>query len=186
MKRLVSSIIILICLTSLAMAQGAGQQKTGQNQGMMPQGTMKGMGQHGMGGHMMHGHMMYSSMINRIMMKANSLDLTQAQKKELSDVNEKYVYPMVKKEADFRISHMKIMDMIHDPEFDPSKLKTEIKTSNQINMELADMMVDSLSAIRKAVGPENFKQCMSMPMGWRMNSGTMMQKGQMMQNNKTQ
>jgi uncharacterized protein YnzC (UPF0291/DUF896 family) len=185
MKRILASILILMCLTSFGMAQEAGQQMMGQEQGTMPQGNMKGMGQ-GMGSHTMGGSMMYSMMINRIMMKANTLDLTQAQKKELADVNEKYVYPMVKKEADFRISHMKIMDMIHDPEFDPSKLKTEIKTLNQLNMEMADMMVDALSVVRKAIGPENFKQCMSMPMNWRMNSGTMMQKGQMMQNNQTQ
>jgi hypothetical protein len=186
MKRLLSSILILMCLTSLAMAQGAGQQMMGQNQGMMPQGHMTGMG-HGMGSHMMGNSMMYSMMVHGVMMKANTLDLTAAQRKELSEISDKYLYPMVQKEADFRVSHMKIMDMLIDTEFDPAKLKSEIKTSNQINLEMADMMVDALTAIRKSVGPEKFKQCMTMPMSWdMMKSGTMMQNGQMMQNKQTQ
>ena len=46
------------------------------------------------------------------------------------------------------------------------------------------MMVDALAAIRKALGPENFKQCMQMmPMDLgMMKSGEMMHKGDMMKN----
>ncbi len=183
MKRLVASLFILMCFTSLALAQGTGQQKGEQKQDMMSNGNMMGMEQ-GMGSHMMGDSMMYSMMVHHIMMKATTLDLTDAQKKELTEINGKYLYPIVQKEADFKISHMKIMDTLHDSNFDPAKLKSEIKTSNQLSLETADMMVDALAAIRKTVGPENFKQCMQMmPMNWgMMKSGEMMEKGEMMGN----
>ena len=172
-----------MCFTSLALAQGTGQQKDQQKPDMMSNGNMMGM-EHGMGSHMMGDSMMYSMMVHHIMMKATTLDLTDAQKKEFAGINEKYLYPIVQKEADFKISQMKIMDMIHDPDFDPAKLKSEIKTSNQLNLETADMMVDALAAVRKTLGPENFKQCMQMmPMNQgMMKSGEMMHKGDTMKN----
>lgn len=181
MKRLVASLLILICLTSLSLAQGTGQQKGEQQKDMMSKGNMMGM-EHGMGDHTMGDSTMYSMMVHHILMKASTLDLTDAQKKELAEINEKYLYPIVRKEADFKISHMKIMDMLHDASFDPAKLKSEIKTSNQINLETADVMVDALAAIRKAVGPENFTQVMKMmPMGH-----GMMKSGEMMENKPVQ
>ena len=187
MKRFVASMLILMCFTSLALAQGTGQQKGEQKQDMMSNGNMMGM-EHGMGSHMMGDSMMYSMMVHHIMMKASTLDLTAAQKKEFAGINEKYLYPIVRKEADFKISHMKIMDMLHDPDFDPAKLKSEIKTSNQISLEQADMMVDALATIRKTVGSENFTQVMKMmPMECgMMKSGEMMEKGEMMMNKPAQ
>jgi hypothetical protein len=77
---------------------------------------------------------------------------------------------------------MRIMDMLHDPDFDTAKLKSGIKTSNQISLEMADMTADALTAIRKAVGPENFKQVMKMmPMDCGMMKG-----GEMMENDPAQ
>lgn len=173
--------VALICLTSLSLAQEMGQQMGDQRGDMMSQGMMTGM-EKGMGGHMMGGSMMYGMMIQHILMKASTLDLTDAQKKELAGIKEKYLYPTVRKGADFKISHMKIMDMMHDPGFDPAKLKSEIKTSNQLSLEMADMMVDALATIRKTVGTENFTKMMKTmhmdcPM---MKSGMMMEEGDMM------
>lgn len=149
----------LICLTSFSFA-GQMTGETGDQKGdMMSKGMMMGK-EKGMGGHMTGGSMMYSMMVHHVLMKAGALDLTDAQKKELAEVNEKYLYPIVRKEADFKISHMKIMDMIHDPNFDPASLKSEIKTSNQLSLETADAMVDALAAVRKTVGPENFTKMM--------------------------
>lgn len=177
MKSLVASLLTLMCITSLALAQEMSQQKGEQQPDMMSKGMMMGM-KNGMGGHMMGGSMMYSMMVHHILMKANALDLTDTQKKELAGIKEKYLYPIVRKGADFKISHMKIMDMLHDPDFDTAKLKSEIKTSNQIDLEMADMTVDALAAIRKAAGPENFKQVMKMmPMDCGMMKG-----GEMMEN----
>jgi hypothetical protein len=116
----------------------------------------------GMMGGMPH---MYSMMVQHVIMKANTLDLTDAQKKELANIEEKYLYPLVQKEADFKISHMKIMSMLRDPNFDPSKVKAEIKASNDINLEMANTSVDALVAVRNAIGLENFKKArLMMPM----------------------
>jgi hypothetical protein len=136
----------------------------------------------GMGDHMMGDSMMYSMMVHHILMKASALDLDDAQEKELGEIKEKYLYPIVRKGADFKISQMRIMDMLHDPDFDTAKLKSGIKTSNQISLEMADMTADALTAIRKAVGPENFKQVMKMmPMDCGMMKG-----GEMMENDPAQ
>jgi len=155
MKRLVTSLIILICFTSLSFAQGMMQQKQGK--GMM---SMKGR----MKGHMMGGMhpMMYSMMVHHVLMKANTLNLTETQKKELNSIKEKYVFPMVRKESEFKISHMKIIDMLQNPSFDPASVKKEIKTSNNINLEIANMAIDALAATRKTIGLENFTKIKGM------------------------
>lgn len=113
-----------------------------------------------MGG--MRGIWKYSGLVHSAIVCAESLELTDAQRKELGAVREKFLYPMVKKEADFRISHMKIVDMMHDVGFDPAKLKAEIKIANGIELELANMAVDAAVTIRNAVGMENFKKVMGM------------------------
>ena len=176
MKGLSVSILILTFLTSFALAQGTGQNTRGQTPGnMMPQGNMYGH-MHGMGNHTMNRPMMYSMMVQNVITKANTLDLTDSQKKEISGLNYKYLQPLSQKESDFRAEHMKLMKMMQDPNFDPAALKTAIKSSNDMNMDMADMMVDALTAARKTLGPENFKKCMTMD--WGMMKGGAMQKGQ--------
>ena len=64
---------------------------------------------------------MYGMVVQHILMKAGALDLTDTQKKELARVKEKYLYPLVQKEADFKISHLKTMDMLHGPDLDSRK-----------------------------------------------------------------
>jgi len=183
MKRLSVSILILTLFTSFAIAQGTGQKTDGQNQGMMmPHGNMGTV--HGMGNHMSGSSMMYSMMVHHVIMKANDLDLTETQKKEIAGLNDKYLYPLVQKEADFRTAHMKVIDMMKDPNFDATALKTEIKSSNELNTDMADMMVDALASARKTLGPDNFKKCMTMD--WKMTKSGTMQKGQMMQNQQAQ
>ena len=179
MKRLSVSILILMFLTSFALAQGTGQNTQGQTPGtMMPHGNMYGH----MHGSTMNRPMMYSMMVNNVIMKADTLDLTDTQKKEISGLNDKYLKPLSQKESDFRDEHM--MNMMKDPNFDPKALKAAIKSSNDLNMDMADMMVDALAEARKTLGPEKFAQCMTM--NWGMNKSGTMQKGQMMQNKQTQ
>jgi hypothetical protein len=159
MRRLIISIAVLMCLANFSFAQGPMQQKAGQK-GMPGRGMM---GMHGvMGG---KHTAIYGIMLHHLLMKANDLELTDQQKKELSNVNEMNLYPIVQKEADFKISHIKVMDMLHDPNFDPSKVKEEIKNSNDINLAMADLYVDGLVSIRKTIGVDNFKKIMRpMPM----------------------
>ena len=177
MRRLLVSLIILISFTSLSFAQGMMQKKQGQ-MGMKGEGMM-GM-QGGMMAHMMGGMhpMMYSMMVHHVLMKANTLDLTATQKKELASIQEKYLYPMIRKEADFKISHMKIMDMLQNPNFDAAKVKAGIKASNEINLAMANMLIDEFTEIRKAIGVENFKKAaemMSMMGGGMRKEGTIVE-----------
>lgn len=183
MKRFILSVLTLALLTGFALAQGTGQKTDGQTQGTMPHGHMKG-SMYGKGNYMSGGSMMYSMMVRNVITKAGALDLTDAQKKEIAQLNDKYLEPLVQKETDFRAEHMKMMKMMQDPSFDPEALKSAIKTSNDLNMDMANMMVDALADARKTLGPENFKQCMVMDWGM-MKSGSM-KKGQMMQNKQAQ
>jgi hypothetical protein len=95
-------------------------------------------------------------------MKTNSLNLTDTQRKQLAGIPERYIYPMIRKEADLKISHMRIMGMLHDPNFDPAKVKSETKASNEIKLEMANMAIDALADIRNAIGIENFKKVAEM------------------------
>lgn len=160
MKRLIASVVILLFAASLSFSQGMMQQKQGQ-MGMMSKGMMEMQG--GMKGHMMGGMQhMYSMMVHHVLMKVNTLGLTHAQKQDLVNIREKYLYPIVRKETDSKISHMKIMDMLHDPNFDPAKVKAEVKLSNDINLEMANMSIDALAAIRKSIGIDKFKKISGM------------------------
>lgn len=157
MRRLVASSVILIFVVSLSFAQGKMQEKGEQSGGQM---EMMGQGMMGMQGGM--SPTMCNMIVHHVFMKANTLNLTDAQRKEVSTIRERYIYPMTRKEADFKISHMKVMDMLQDPNFDPTKVKAEVKASNDINLEMANMSVDALTAIRKAIGVENFKKAAEM------------------------
>ncbi|MAT38728.1 MAG: hypothetical protein CL946_03910 [Ectothiorhodospiraceae bacterium] len=177
MKRLIISVLVLMCFANLSFAQQMTEHETGQGQQMMDMGKMKKK-MKGMNDHMKSGmhSTMYVMMVHHILMKANTLDLTEGQKNELEVIKEKYLYPMVQKEADFKISHMKTMDMLHDPNFDAEKLRSEIKISNQINLDLSDMMIDALTSIRKAIGLDDYEQMIKM---MPMMSGGMMKSEEM-------
>ena len=136
-------------------------------QGMMgKKGDMPPMGSNMKPGMNMNTHYdMYSRMLNHTIMMARTLDLTDKQNKELTDIQEKYLYPTIKKGADFRISHIKIMNMVHDPNFDKEALKSEIKVANDLSLQMANSFVDGLAEVRKTIGLENYKEIMGpMPM----------------------
>ncbi len=184
MKKLLTPFLILMFTVNLSFAQGMMQQGQGQ-MGMMGKGMMGMQGHSSMVGHMMGGmhSMMYSMMVHHALMKAQSLSLTDDQRSRLTGVREKFVYPLVRKEADFKVSHMKIIDMLSNPNFDPARLKTEIKTSNQLNLEMANTTVDGLATIRNIVGIENFRKLTQMMpmMGGRMMQSGIMQSGPTME-----
>jgi len=121
-----------------------------------------------MGG--MHGGMTHEMMhmyltgypIRHILHHASDLELTDEQKKELKGLEEKYLYPLVRKEADLRITQMRLIDLFMDPTFDPAKAKTEAKVLTDTILEMTSLSVDALSAARKVLGPEKFKRAMEM------------------------
>jgi Spy/CpxP family protein refolding chaperone len=154
MKTLVTSLVVLVFAASLSFAQGMIQEKGEKSEEEIGMLSMKG----GMSS------TMCNMIVHHVFIKANTLNLTDAQRKELANILDKYLYPMAHREGDSKISHKKVMDMLQDPNFDPAKLKAEVKASNDINLEIENMSVDALAAIRKAIGVENFKKAEMMPM----------------------
>lgn len=156
MKKLVASFIILMFVVSPTFGQGTMQER-GKHRGAMDM-HCRGTNAHMMG----RMHPMYSIMVHHIFIKANALNLTDTQRKELASVPERYIYPMIRKEADLKISRTRIMGMLHDPNFDPAKVKSETRTSNEIKLEMANITIDALADIRNAIGVENFKKVAEM------------------------
>ena len=152
MRRFIISMAFIISSVNISFAQGPMQQKEGPK-GMSGQGMM---GMHGMMGGKHSG--MYGMMIHHLLMKANSLELTGEQKKELSKINETYLYEIVRKEADFKISHMKVIDMLHDPNFDPSEEVNIIRGRGPppqypepVNREVLPINLENLEEIRRRI-----------------------------------
>ncbi|MCH8028588.1 MAG: hypothetical protein IH874_01480 [Candidatus Dadabacteria bacterium] len=100
----------------------------------------------------------HSMILQGILNRAKLLDLTDKQNEQLTKIKEKYVFSMIRKEADQKIEKIKMKDMFHDPKFDSAKLKAQIKKANQVKLNIAYTAVDTLSAIRSAVGPDNFEK----------------------------
>ncbi len=153
MKALVTTLVVLVFATSLSFAQGMMQEKGEISEKEMGMLSMQG----GMSS------TMCNMIVHHVFIKANTLNLTDAQRKELVNIRDKYLYPMADKEGDFKISHKKLMTMLQDPNFDPAKVKAEVKSSNDINLAIENISVDALTAIRKAIGVENFKKAEMMP-----------------------
>ncbi len=157
MRRLVTSLVILICFASLSFGQSMMQEKGKQGDGQ------KGMGKDmkGIQGTMKIGMPpMMSKIVQIILIKADSLDLSITQKKELSEIREKYVYPMIRNEGDFNISHMKVNDMLQNPDFDPKMVKAEIKILLDFSLKEVNMAIDAIAALRDVIGVDNFKVVM--------------------------
>jgi hypothetical protein len=105
---------------------------------------------------------MMSNIVQDILTKASSLDLSDSQEKELSAILEKYVFPMIRNERDFKIYHMKVNDIFLDPNFDPNKVKTEMKVLQEFSIKEINMAIDAIAAIRNVIGVEKFKAVMAM------------------------
>jgi len=83
-----------------------------------------------------------SKVLNLLTIKAKTLDLTEKQKEELDLIQEKYIFPLAIKEAEHNISRMKVVNIIQDPNFDPTEAKRLVE-------------------IRKVIGIENYKMIIS-------------------------
>lgn len=61
-----------------------------------------------------------SDVVDKLLINASHLQLTEKQKASLSGIPEKYVYPLRRKEAEYDIARMKINNLMKDPDFDLS------------------------------------------------------------------
>lgn len=103
-----------------------------------------------------------SSVVDKLLINANSLQLTEKQKKSLSMIPDKYVYPLRRIEADYDIARMKINNLMQDPNFDITQVKEETKLLQETALKMAYMSIDAIAEIRSIVGLENFKIILSM------------------------
>ncbi len=101
-------------------------------------------------------------MVKHILSEANELELTEQQKKELKGIEENYLYPLIRKEADLKISEIKLRDMLSDPNFDPVKVKEAVKALKDMELEMASTSIDALSGVRKVLGEEKFKEVLGL------------------------
>jgi len=103
-----------------------------------------------------------SKIVDKLLINANTLQLTEKQKESLSMIPDKYIYPLRKKEADYDIARMKVNNLMQDPEFDPAQAKKETKILEETALDMANISIDALAGIRSAIGVENFKTTLSM------------------------
>ncbi len=103
-----------------------------------------------------------SNVVDMLLMNANTLQLTDTQKKSLSKIPDKYVYTLRRKEADYDIARMKINNLMQDPEFDTTQAKEETKILQETALEMSYISIDAIAEIRNIVGLENFKTILSM------------------------
>lgn len=64
-----------------------------------------------------------SGVVDRLLIYANSLELTEEQKNSLSLIPDKYVYPLKRIEADYDIARMKINNLMQNPNFEIAEFK---------------------------------------------------------------
>lgn len=103
-----------------------------------------------------------SKIVDKLLINANTLQLTEKQKELLSMIPDKYIYPLRRKEADYDIARMKVNNLMQDPTFDTAQAKKETKILEETALDMANISIDALAEIRSAIGVENFKTILSM------------------------
>ena len=151
MRTLITSLVILVFSSCILFAQNMMKQPEEQDKGP---GNQMGM--------TIKLPPMMSNIVQDILTKASSLDLSDSQEKELSAILEKYVFPMIRNESDFKIYNMKVNDILKDPNFDPEKVKAEMKVLEEFSIKEINMAIDAIAAIRDVIGIDNFKVVMGM------------------------
>lgn len=142
MKQLFKMLLILLCFTSFSFAQQVIQENDYHKD--EPKTMKKKVESY--------------VLVQYFLMNANTLDLKDSQREKLNNIKKDYLYPMIQKEANFRISEMKVMDLLKKPDFNTDKLKSAIQMSINLTLENALLSIDALDAIRNAVGIDNFNK----------------------------
>lgn len=159
MREMLTLIGLVLLLPSLGSAQG---KMEGMSGGMM--GKMHEMhGMHGMHGEMGENHLsMVPQHARHMLMMADELGLTEEQKKTLRGVEDRYLYPMIQKEAELKVANMKLHDLMMGEGFDAKKAKAQAQTVNTLKLEMTGLSIDAMETMRKAIGPEKLTKSMKM------------------------
>jgi len=102
-----------------------------------------------------------SKMLHGLIAKADNLDLTEKQREELALMEEKYVFPLVRKEAENLIASMELVNIIQEPNFDPAEAKKAIKTLQESTLERDYILINGLVGLRKVIGLEDYTKITS-------------------------
>jgi len=135
MKRLLYMPVVLLLFFSISFAQGTLETQKNIEIGLTP---------------------LMSKMLNFLIIKANTLGLTEKQREELDLIQEKYIFPLAIKEAEHNISRMKVINVIQEPDFDPEEAKKASETLKQTALDMSFMLIDGLVEIREVIGLENY------------------------------
>ena len=118
--------------------------------------------EHGRAHHMqMGGWGFHSKKLRSLLKRAESLKLDDSQKAKIISIRDKFLFPIIKREADLKIAHIKAMDEFRNPDFDPTKLKAGIKAANSIHLDICSTSVDAMAELRDAIGKANYKKLLS-------------------------
>lgn len=90
------------------------------------------------------------------LIQANNLEITDDQRKGLSDLPKKYIYPMTIKNAEYEISVLDVVDILTNPNFNTDELKSALKKSKAQALEMSLLSVDAIDEIRQIIGLDNF------------------------------
>ena len=140
MNKLVCTALVLLLFLSVSFAQNVLGTQNNVESGQTP---------------------LMSKILNRLIIKANTLDLTEEQRERLSTIQEKYVFPLAKEEAEYNISRMKVVNIIQDPSFSPAEAKKASKALKETALEMSYVLIDGLVELRTVIGMENYKMIIS-------------------------
>lgn len=135
MKRIAYIPVVLLLFLSISFAQVSLETRQNIESGMTP---------------------LMSKVLDLLIVKAKTLELTEKQREELGLVQERYVFPLAKKEAEHNISRMMVIKIIQEPNFDPVEAKKASEKLKQTALEMSYTLIDGLVEIREVIGLENY------------------------------
>lgn len=136
MKRIAYIPVVLLLFLSISFAQDSLDTRQNIDSGMTP---------------------LMSKVLDLLLVKAKTtLELTEKQREDLGLVQERYVFPLAKKEAEHNISRMMVIKIIQEPDFDPVEAKKASEKLKQTALEMSYTLIDGLVEIREVIGLENY------------------------------
>lgn len=147
------------------MGQGMGGQGGacggGAGQGMMGGGMMGGgmMGQM-MGGMMGHDLTWYHHGVFLILQNADKIGLTDEQRKQVEDIQQKHTKENIKLDAELKLATIDMNKLMQLHEAEPSKIKDAIKKVKAIETEMKSLRIDAFSEAKKILNDKQKKTLM--------------------------
>ena len=145
MKKLIFSIILAICFTNYISAGeiNSNKYKYIQNSANIEKTNIS-----------------MVQLIEFYLNKSSKMNLTDNQRDKLSNISKKYIYPLTITEAEFKLSRIKVSELVTNPNFNADEVKLEIKNSKNLALEMSLTSVDAINEIREIIGIENFETIM--------------------------